>query len=107
MTGVQTCALPISVWGASCTYSTDVATFDAFFRDKEHLPGLVTALGRWHGHALVMQGAKDPFGLQWLRTSVAELTSATITQLPVPGAGHFPWVERPKLVLTAVRHFIK
>ena len=96
-----------AVWGASCTYSTDVATFDAFFRDKGQLPGLAAALGRWHGRALVMQGTKDPFGLQWLHTSVTELKSATITPFPVPGAGHFPWIERPRLVLTTVRHFIK
>ena len=38
--------------------------------------------------------------------SVAELKSATITQLPVPNAGHFPWIERSKLVLATVTHFI-
>ena len=52
-----------------------------------------------------MQGAEDPFGLQWLHTSVAELRSATIKPLPVPGAGHFPWVERPGLVLRTVGQF--
>ena len=97
---------PLAVWGDSCNYSTSVATFDAFAQDQGQLPGLATALGRWHGRALVMQGAEDPFGLQWLHTSVAELKSAAITQLPVPNAGHFPWIENPKLVLATVSHFI-
>ena len=56
-----------SVWGASCTYSTDVATFDAFFRDKGQLPGLAAALGRWHGRALVMQGTRGCPGPSGLR----------------------------------------
>jgi hypothetical protein len=63
--------------------------------DGRHLRGRNTA------------GAKDPFGLQWLRTSVAELKSATVTTLPVASAGHFPWIERPTLVLTTVSHFIQ
>ena len=97
---------PSAVWGSSCTYSTDVATFDAFSQDRGQLPGLAADLGQWHGRALVLQGSKDPFGLQWLHTSVAELRSATITQLTVPDAGHFPWIERSNLVLATVTRFI-
>lgn len=96
-----------TIWGPSCTYNTSVATFDAFDADKGQLPGLATALGHWPGRALVLQGAEDPFGLQWLHTSVAELGSATVQQLPVSGAGHFPWVERAKIVLATVGQFIK
>jgi proline iminopeptidase len=95
------------VWGGSCTESTDVATFNAFETDKSQLPGLAAALGNWHGPALVMQGAEDPFGLQWSRTSAAELRSATVHKLIVAGAGHFPWVEHSHLVLTAISQFTK
>ena len=53
-----------------------------------------------------MQGADDPFGLGWSSASVAELGSAR-TQLDiVSGAGHFPWVEHPALVLLTLAHFI-
>ena len=93
------------VWGGSCTYSTDVATFDAFDRNQAQLPGLAAALGQWHGRALVMQGAEDPFGLQWSGISVAELGSATVQKIIVAGAGHFPWVEQPGLVLGAISQF--
>jgi proline iminopeptidase len=96
-----------ALWGPSCTYSTNVHTFNAFFRDRGELPDLVAALGRWHGRALVMQGAKDPFGLQWLRTSVAELRSAPTHSIVVPFAGHFPWIERTSLTLRIVRIFIR
>ena len=102
--------LPVNrsaVWGSSCTQSTANRTFDAFFRDRGELPGLAAALGKWHGHALVMQGAKDPFGLQWLRTSVAELRSAPTQSVVVPFAGHFPWIERTALVLQVVRLFTR
>jgi pimeloyl-ACP methyl ester carboxylesterase len=93
------------VWGSSCTESTDLATFNAFDHDRSQLPSLATALGKWPGQALVMQGAEDPFGLQWLRTSVAELRSATVQQLTIAGAGHFPWVEHPRLVLRTINQF--
>jgi proline iminopeptidase len=93
------------LWGYSCTESTDVATFTAFEKDQGQLPGLATALGNWHGRALVMQGAEDPFGLQWSRTSVAELRSATVHKVIVAGAGHFPWVEHPRLVLRTISKF--
>ena len=96
-----------AVWGSSCTQSTAIRTVDAEFHERGELPGLAAALGRWHGHALVMQGAKDPFGLQWLRTSVAELRSAPTQSVVVPYAGHFPWIERTSLVLKTVRLFTR
>jgi pimeloyl-ACP methyl ester carboxylesterase len=102
--------LPVNrsvVWGSSCTQSTAVRTVDAEFHERGELPGLAAALGRWHGHALVMEGAKDPFGLQWLRTSVAELRSAPTQSVVVPFAGHFPWIERTSLVLKTVRLFTR
>jgi proline iminopeptidase len=102
--------LPVNrsaVWGSSCTENTATLTFNAFARDRGELPGLAAALGRWHGHALVMQGAKDPFGLQWLHTSVAELRSAPTQSVVVPFAGHFPWIERTSLVLRIVRLFTR
>lgn len=102
--------LPVNrsaVWGSSCTQSTAIRTVDAEFRERGEMPGLAAALGRWHGHALVMQGAKDPFGLQWLRTSVAELRSAPTQSVVVPFAGHFPWIERTSLVLKTVRLFTR
>ena len=102
--------LPVNrsvVWGSSCTASTGNRTFNAFFHKRGELPGLAAALGRWHGHALVMQGAMDLFGLQWLRTSVAELRSAPTQSVVVPFAGHFPWIERTSLVLKIVRLFTR
>jgi proline iminopeptidase len=95
----------VALWGSSCTESTSSLTFEAFDKDRGQLPGLAASLGRWHGPALVMQGAQDPFGLQWLHTSVAELRSAMTKAVPVPRAGHFPWVERPGLVLRTVSQF--
>ena len=54
-----------------------------------------------------MEGAKDPFGLQWLRTSVAELRSAPTQSVVVSFAGHFPWIERTGLILRTVRLFTR
>jgi proline iminopeptidase len=102
--------LPVNrsaVWGSSCTQSTAVRTVDAEFHERGKMPGLAAALGRWHGHALVMQGARDPFGLQWLRTNVAELRSAPTQSVVVPFAGHFPWIERTRLVLRTMRLFTR
>jgi proline iminopeptidase len=102
--------LPVNrsaVWGSSCTESTDVRTFKAFSRDRGKLPGLAAALEHWHGRALVLQGGRDPFGLQWSRTSVAELRSAPTQKVVVPGAGHFPWIERTGLVLQTLRLFTR
>jgi pimeloyl-ACP methyl ester carboxylesterase len=97
---------PALVWGSSCTNSTASAATQGYANDIGEFPALVTALGQWQGKALVMQGAQDPFGLGWSSTSVAELTAAQ-TQLDiVPGAGHFPWIEHPVLVLHTVAQFI-
>jgi len=97
---------PALVWGSSCTQSTSTAATQAFVNDLGGFPALVAALGQWQGNALVMQGAEDPFGLGWSSASVAELTSAQTHLDIVPGAGHFPWIEHPVLVLAAVAQFI-
>ncbi len=97
---------PSVVWGSSCTESTATAATQAFANDLGGFPALVAALGQWQGNALVMQGAEDPFGLGWSSTSVAELASAQTQLVIVPGAGHFPWIERPALVLQTVAQFI-
>jgi len=96
-----------ALWGPSCTFSTLVRTFNAFYRDRGELPGLAAALGRWRGRALVMQGAEDGFGLQWLRLSVAQLRSAPTQSVVVYRAGHFPWVERAGFVLKTVSLFTR
>jgi pimeloyl-ACP methyl ester carboxylesterase len=95
-----------AVWGSSCTESTSESATQAFVNDLGKFPALDTALGQWHGNALVMQGADDPFGLGWSSTSVAELGSARTQLVIVPGAGHFPWIEHPALVLLTLAHFI-
>jgi proline iminopeptidase len=97
---------PSVVWGSSCTESTANAATQAFVNDAAELPAIVADLGQWHGNALVMQGADDPFGLGWSSTSVAELRSAQTQLVIVPGAGHFPWIERPGLVLQTLSQFI-
>jgi proline iminopeptidase len=97
---------PSLVWGSSCTQSTATAATQAFVNDLGKFPALVAALGQWQGNALVMQGAEDPFGLGWSSASVAELTSAHTQLVIVPGAGHFPWIEHPGLVLQTVAQFI-
>jgi pimeloyl-ACP methyl ester carboxylesterase len=97
---------PSAVWGSSCTESTADSATEAYANDSGEFPALVAALGQWRGKALVMQGAGDPFGLGWSSTSVAELQSAQTQLVIVPGAGHFPWIERPGLVLLTLAKFI-
>jgi proline iminopeptidase len=95
-----------TIWGPSCSESGAVAASVGFDRAVGRLPALADALGAWQGPALVIQGARDPFGLVWLRTSVAELNSPSTQRLVVPDAGHFPWIEKPNQVLSAVRTFL-
>ena len=97
---------PSAVWGSSCTQSTANNATLAFVNDQGQFPALVAALGQWQGNALIMQGADDPFGLGWSSTSVAELGSAQTHLVIVPGAGHFPWIEHPVLVLLTLANFI-
>ena len=97
---------PSLVWGSSCTESTAESATDAYIDDSSEFPALVADLGQWKGNALVMQGADDPFGLEWSSTSVAELQSAQVQLDIVPGAGHFPWIEHPVLVLHTLSQFI-
>lgn len=97
---------PALVWGSSCTESTSESATQAFVNDQGELPALAAALGQWQGHALVMQGAEDPFGLGWSSASVAELQSAQTQLVVVQGAGHFPWIEHPVQVLTTLSQFL-
>jgi pimeloyl-ACP methyl ester carboxylesterase len=100
-------AAPPGLWGPSCSAAEGDATFLGFVDARKRLPALTEALGRWRGDALVVQGSRDLFGLVWLRTSVKQLKSATTEQLAVPDAGHFPWIERPGQVLSAVGPYLR
>lgn len=54
-------------------------------------------LGELAGPSLVVWGARDPYiGPEWGRTYAAMLPGAVLEE--VPDAGHWPWIDRPKLV---------
>ena len=53
---------------------------------------------------LVIHGASDPRPVEALDSLLAELDETEL--LVVEGAGHTPWLERPEVVVSAVREFV-
>ncbi len=98
---------PSTLWGDSCTMSTFLADVGTFQAERAELPGYVSMLQSWPGQALIMQGAADPFGLDWSDISAGELCcSASVQQVVVPGAGFMPWVEQPGPVFADLGSFL-
>lgn len=90
----------------TCTAAISEATFKDITR-----PGVLDTyakgLKNFHGRALVIEGEKDPFGLDWLHRNVELLGSAVTTQLVVKDAGHFPIFEQPKSVVPELNAFLR
>ncbi|MBS3805404.1 MAG: alpha/beta hydrolase [Oleiphilaceae bacterium] len=56
--------------------------------------------------ALVMQGDKDEYGLPDQVYAIVERIGARAQPVLIPEAGHFPHVEQPEFVLTAISDFL-
>jgi proline iminopeptidase len=56
-------------------------------------PKLAIALARYRGPALIVIGARDPFGTVWANDDAAPLRNAHVTKRVLPRAGHFVWLE--------------
>ena len=54
------------------------------------------------GRALVIAGARDPFGLGWQRRNLQLLAASRPDSLIVADAGHFAFAEQPQVVLPAI-----
>ena len=99
---------PSPEFHTTCSASTARATYAAIQTPaaQAELTRLAGALGHYHGHALVIMGSEDPFGLGWLERSVQLLDGANVDQLVVPGAGHLSSIERPTVVLPAIDRWL-
>jgi hypothetical protein len=58
------------------------------------------------GRALVIAGARDPFGLGWQRRSLQLLAASRPDSLSVADAGPIPFAEQPQVVLPAIDRFL-
>jgi pimeloyl-ACP methyl ester carboxylesterase len=65
---------------------------------------LVSNLLRFSGRALFVHGRESPIPPRRSEESANLIDGARVEV--VPGAGHFPWLERPGSVGTAVREFL-
>jgi proline iminopeptidase len=90
---------------ASCTAATATATFDAFIHD-DGVEQLGAQLGSYGGRALVLMGAADAFGLEWVQRNVTLLGAATAEQHTIDHAGHLLMVDRPDEVFDMVHTFL-
>ena len=78
----------------------------ALYRSAD--PAVLEAAGehldRLRGPALVLWGSEDPYlGAEEGRQYERRLVDSTL--IPVPRAGHWPWIDRPEVV-TVVRDFL-
>lgn len=87
-----------------CDDSVAVVANEAIVSDpRRH--ALELALARYRGPALVLMGARDPFGAHWADDNAAPLRGARLTKKVLPNAGHFLWLESP-LLFPEVRAFL-
>jgi proline iminopeptidase len=82
-----------------CDDLVSILANDAILADPRR-PRLALALGRYRGPALVLIGARDPFGSAWADDNAAPLRNARVTKRVLPGAGHLLWLESPVLFPT-------
>lgn len=61
---------------------------------------LARGLARYRGPALVVMGARDPFGSAWADDNAAPLRNAVVTKRVLANAGHFLWLESRALYPT-------
>ena len=66
---------------------------------------LQSRLANYRGPALVVIGARDPFGSAWATDDAAPLRNARLTKRVLANAGHFVWLESPAFI-PLVRSFI-
>jgi proline iminopeptidase len=77
---------------------------DSILRDPRRHQ-LELALARYRGPALVIIGARDPFGAAWVDDNAAPLIHARLTKRVLRNAGHMIWLESPAFLPT-VRTFL-
>jgi proline iminopeptidase len=53
---------------------------------------------------LIIHGLDDPRPHWAIDSLAAALPDATVVK--IPGAGHFPWVDRPQATVDAIRKFL-
>lgn len=88
----------------TCTQSVTNGTFAAL--TTQEFTKITIGLQRYHGPALILYGAEDPFGVQFVTEQQRELPNARVTVRLVPGAGHFPWLEQPMPSIAAIRNLV-
>ncbi len=82
-----------------CDDSVAVVANEAIVSDpRRH--ALELALARYRGPALVVMGARDPFGARWADDNAAPLSGARVTKRVLPNAGHYLWLESAALYPT-------
>lgn len=89
---------------STCDDSVDLVVNESIVNDPRRLV-LERALARYQGQALVVIGARDPFGAVWADDAARPLRGAHLTKRVLPNAGHFLWLESPTF-LPLLRSFL-
>jgi proline iminopeptidase len=85
--------------GVACSAGTNASIGDHFERGT-----LVRGLPAADHPVLLVHGELDPLPIA-SATATAELIPGAIVE-PIPGCGHFPWLEQPGSVRAAVERFL-
>jgi pimeloyl-ACP methyl ester carboxylesterase len=81
-----------------CSSTAANLTDTAMTTDDGRVQQLRRALAQWHGRALIIQGAQDPFGRPWTVANAAQYASAHVTTRVISHAGHMSWLDDPALI---------
>lgn len=89
----------------TCTASTARAAYETLLAD-DSVEVLATQLADYRGRALVVMGAADAFGTEWVSLIAGQLTGADVQTELIVGAGHLISAERGAELLTRIGAFL-
>ncbi len=89
----------------SCSQTARSLTEIALTERLDDRLALRRKLARYKGPALVLAGARDPYGRTWFAGDKGQLGGSRVTARRLPSGGHFPWIDGPEY-LSVLRGFI-
>ena len=93
----QAPSMPDSIHASFATFTGTIASIET----ELETGAAATALASFNGPVDVMFGELSPMPAHVARETAAHFPDATLS--PVPGAGHFVWIERPGSLRDALR----
>lgn len=91
--------MPGAIARMTCHNGTQTSTITAALLPPYDLAAEIAGFA---APSLLLNGADDAYGLESQAATAAALATASPTTATIPGAGHYPWFERPNETFAAI-----